>query len=385
MKIPLKYNVRSLLVRWPSTLMTVLGIGLTVAIIVVMLAMIRGLDLTFLETGDPQNLVAIRQGSANEVNSFFARDLFDSVRFLPGVLRDRDNEPMAVGELVTVINHPRKDGKDSNIMVRGTSEMGFRLRPEVTLVEGRGFRDGLREVVVSRSLSRRFAGLEWGDSIEINNVDWRVVGLFDADGGAYDSEIWAGYRDMAQVWQRPIYSSILLKAESLEAADQLSQRISGDQRIQLNALSQPDYYAQQTISSVGLKALTAFITLILGIGACFAIMNMMYGAVMSRRQEVATLRALGFRRRSILGSFLVESAVLSLLGGALGCILGSLFNGYSAGTSNFSSFSEVVFNFRVTQEVIGLSMAFSLVMGVIGGILPARRAATVRLIDVLRE
>ena len=385
MKIPLKYNIRSLWVRWPGTLMTALGIGLTVAIVVVMLAMIRGLDLTFLETGDPQNLVVIREGSMNEVNSFFARDLYDTVRFLPGVRRDADNEPMAVGELVTVINHPRRDGEDSNIMIRGTSEAGFRLRPEVVLVEGRVFTDGLREVIVSRSLSNRFAGLEVGDSVEIGNAEWRVVGLFDAAGGAYDSEIWAGYQDMAQVWQRPIYSSMLLRAESLEAVGPLSARISEDQRIQLNALAQPEYYAQQTISSVGLKALAVFITLILGIGACFAIMNMMYGAVMTRRQEVATLRALGFRRRSILGSFLMESAVLSLIGGALGCILGSLLNGYSAGTSNFASFSEVVFNFRITPEIIGMGMVFALVMGVIGGILPARRAATVRLIDVLRQ
>ena len=386
MKVPVKYSIRSLMVRRMGTIMTALGIGLTVGIVVVMMAMVRGLDMTFIETGDPQNLVVIRKGAANEVNSYFARGLFETVRFLPGVARSQDNEPEAVGEILVVINHKRKDGSDSNVIVRGTSEQGFQLRPDVRLVDGRSFRAGLRELIISRALVRRFADLGVGQTIEINNTDWKIVGTFETNGGAYDSEIWTGYQDVAQVWQRPIYSSILVRAQSVPDAQQLMKRISDDQRIQLDALQQDKYYADQTFaSSIGLKVLATLIAVIMGVGSCFAVMNMMYGAVSARQQEVATLRALGFRRRNILGSFLFESAVLALIGGAVGCLLGSLFNGYSAGTANFASFSEFVFNFRVTPDILLFGMAFALFMGLLGGFLPARRASKVRLIDVLRQ
>jgi putative ABC transport system permease protein len=385
MRIPIKYNIRSLMIRRVGTIMTALGIGLTVAVVVVMLAMVNGLDRTFTETGDEQNLVILREGSLNEVNSYFTRDLFEIIRFLPGVMRNAENEPLAVGELTVVITHPRKDGEDSNVMVRGTSETGFQLRPEVQLVEGRKFRDGLREMIVSQALTNRFADFNVGDTIVINRTEWKIVGSFESEGGAYDSELWAGYQDAAQVWQRPIFSSVLMRGESLEAAQELIQRIEDDDRIQLNAVTQSEYYAEQTVSSIGLKALAVFIAILMGVGACFAIMNMMYGMVMGRQQEIATLRALGFRRRSILASFLAESAILALVGGALGCALGFLFNGYSAGTSNFASFTEVLFNFQVSPKIIAVGLTFSLIMGVLGGVLPARRAAWTRLIDVLRE
>ncbi|GAB4236297.1 MAG: ABC transporter permease [Acidobacteriota bacterium] len=385
MKIPVKYNFRSLLVRRVSTAMTVLGIGLTVGIVVVLLAMIQGLDRTFTETGDPLNLIVLRKSSGSEVNSYFLRGIFETIRFLPGVARDEKNEPLAVGELVVVISLRRADGSEGNVVIRGTSERGFRLRPEVQIVEGRVFRSGVRELILSRSLLRRFPGLALGGTIDINNQPWRIVGIFDAGTTAYASEMWTGYQDVAEVWERPIYSSILLRAESPEAVAELKKRISDDRRLQLDAFSQPEYFADQTVTSVGLKVLATLVALIMGIGSCFAVMNMMYGQVMSRSQEVATLRAIGFRRRHILSSFVMESLLLGLAGGLVGCALGSLFHGYSAGTSNLVSFSEVVFNFRVTPEILIQGLAYALVVGLLGGFLPARRAATVKLIDVLRE
>jgi putative ABC transport system permease protein len=385
MKIPVKYNLRSLLVRRFGTVMTAFGIGLNVAIIVVMLAMVNGLDATLVETGESDNLICIREGSLNEVNSYFDRDKFDLIRFLPGVARDDNNEPAAVAEIVVGINRQRKDGESANLILRGTSEKGFELRPEFEIVEGRSFEDGLRELIVSESIAERFKGLAIGDIVKMHSNDWPVVGLFKTNGGAYDSEIWGGYEDISQVWQRPVHSSVLLRVDSPQNSAQLSERISEDERIQLNAVSQDEYFAEQTFSSIGLKALVGFIAVVMGIGSCFAVMNMMYGSVMSRQQEVAALRALGFRKFSILGSFLTESAFLALLGGIIGCVLGSLFHGYSAGTSNFASFSEIVFNFRITPEIVLQGMIYALVLGILGGLLPARRAASVQLIDVLRE
>jgi putative ABC transport system permease protein len=384
-KIPIRYNLGSLWARRTGTLMAVLGIGFTVSIIVSMMALVRGLDATFVETGHDNNLVIIRQGSQNEVNSYFSRDLYPTVRFLPGVAKDSDGEPLVVGDSVVVINHTRKDGASSNITVRGTSDIGYLLRPEVKITQGRRIRPGLREINVSQSLSGRFQNLALGEKIHFARSDWTVVGIFDAGGAAYDSEIWADYGEVCQDWDRPVYSSILLKAENASAAADIRKRIVDDQRINLQAIPQKKYYADQTSTSAGLKALGVFIALVMGIGASFAAMNMMYGAVMSRSKEVGTLRAIGFRRRHILGSFLMESVLLGLAGGILGCLMALPMNGIRAGTANFQTFSEVLFNFRITPGILFWGLLFSVVVGTLGGFLPARRASHTKLIDILKE
>jgi len=383
-KIPIRYNLGSLWARRTSTLMAVLGIGFTVAIFVTMMALVHGLDATFVETGQANQLIVIRQGSQNETNSYFNRDLFATVKFLPGVARGADGEPLVVGENVVIINHERLTGQASNLMVRGTSSACLPLRPEVRLVEGRWFNPGLREICASRSISKRFRDLNLGDTIHFARSEWKVVGLFDADGSAYDSEVWADYGEICQDWDRPSYSSILLRAENAAAAEDIRKRIADDRRINLQAVPQKKYYADQTNTSVGIKALGYFIAVVLGIGASFAAMNMMYGAVMTRSKEVATLRALGFRRRSILGSFLMESVILGLSGGILGCALALPLHGISSATANFQTFSEVLFNFRITPAILIRGMIYAAAVGALGGYLPARRAARARLIDIMR-
>ncbi len=383
--IPIRYNIGSLWVRRTGTLMAVLGIALTVSIVVTMMALVHGLESTFVDTGDENNLIIIRQGGQNEVNSYFSRDVFPTVRFLPGIAKGADGEPLAVGETLVIINHLRNNGQSSNMLVRGTSDMGFHLRPEVRIVEGRRFRPGLREVNVSQSLSSRFQNLKLGESIHMARSDWRVVGIFDAGGTAYDSELWASYEEVCQDWDRPIYSSILLKAESAEAAESIGKKVADDQRINLQAIPQVKYYADQTSASVGIKALGYFISIVMGVGASFAAMNMMYGAVMSRSKEVATLRSLGFRKRHILASFMMESILVGLAGGILGCLLALPIHGVSTGTASFQSFSEILFNFRITPAILFKGLLFATVVGALGGFLPARRAARMRLIDIMKE
>lgn len=385
MKIPLKYNLGSLWVRRVGTLMTALGIGLTVSIAITMMALVNGLDSTFVETGHPNQLIVIRDGALNEVNSYFNRDLFQTVRLLAGIAKDEQGEPMAAGEIIVVINHPRLTGESSNVIVRGTSAMGLKLRPEARLVQGRWFQRGLREIVVSESLSNRFQSMRLGDTLHMSRSDWKVVGVFNAAGTAYDSEILADYEEIAQDWDRPIYTSILLRATDAPAFAQIRQRIADDRRIHLQAVDQKEYFRGQTVSSAGIKALGFFIAMMMGVGSSFAAMNMMYGSIMSRSKEVGTLRALGFSRWSILSSFMVESILLALLGGVLGCLMALPLHGISTGTANFVTFSEILFNFRITPKMLLLGMLFAATVGVFGGGLPALRAARTNLINALRD
>ncbi len=384
MKIPIRYNLGSLWARRTGTLMAVLGIGFTVAILVTMMALVQGLDSTFVETGQDNQLVVIRQGSQNETNSYFNRDLMSTIRFLPGVAKGADGEPVVVGDNVVIINHERLDGQASNLMVRGTSMAGLALRPEAKLIQGRWFNPGLREICASQSLSKRFRDLALGNTIHFARSDWKVVGIFDAGGTAYDSEVWADYGEICDDWNRPSYSSVLLKAENSTAAQDIRKRVADDRRINLQAIPQKKYYADQTSTSVGIKALGYFIAVILGVGASFAAMNMMYGAVMTRAKEVATLRAIGFRRRNILGSFMMESVILGLAGGILGCLMAMPLHGISSATANFQSFSEVLFNFRITPAIIMRGLLYSTLVAVVGGYLPARRASRAKLIDIMR-
>ena len=385
MRIPLKYNLGSLWVRRVGTLMTALGIGLTVAICVIMSALVHGLDSTFIDTGHANHLIVIRQGSLNEVNSYFSRDLFPVISLLPGIQRDAANRPLTSGEIIVVISHPRQTGDPSNILVRGVEDAAFQLRPEIRIVQGRNIRPGLKELLVSLPISRRFQNMTLGSNFTMARSEWKVVGIFDSGGTAYDSEIWGDYHDVAGDWDRPIYSSILIAAEDPIAAKALQNRIADDRRIHLQAMSQQEYFRNQTISSIGLKALGTFIAMIMGIGSCFAAMNMMYATVMSRTREVATLRTLGFGRFSILSSFLVESMILASLGGLLGCLMALPMHGVSTGTANFSNFSEILFHFRITPQILLRGMVLALTLGFLGGLLPARRASRIRLLDALRD
>ena len=390
MKIPLKYNLRSLWVRRTGTIMTAVGIGLTVAVLLTMAALVNGLLLTFVSTGHPNDVVVLRKSSVSETNSYFNRDLYPTLRFLEGVARDQNDRPWAVGELIVVINHPRINGETSNVVIRGTSARGFELRPEVQLVAGRRFEKGVRELIVSQSLSQRFSDMKLGDTLTIASNDWKVVGVFDAGGTAYGSEIWGDYDEIALAWTRPMYTSVTLRARDNDAVHRIVQQVEDDRRLQLSAMPQKQYFAQQSISAGGITALGVFIAIVMGIGSCFAAMNMMFGTIMARSKEIGTLRSLGFRRRSILASFLVEAFLLAVAGGLAGWLLAIPVQAYAwfsgpLGSMNFLTFSEVVFNFRITPSILALGMAFSLIIGVVGGVLPAFRAARVRLLEVLRD
>jgi len=375
--IPIKYNLRSLVVRRVGTMMTIGGVALTVGIFVSILAMVNGLENTYIQSGEPLNLILLRKGSQAETNSYYDRSIKGIVETMNGV-------QAVSGEIVVIMNHPRVTGESANLIVRGISDQTFALRPKIKIVEGRMLKTGLREVLASRSVSNRFKDGRVGDSIHIGRTDWKVVGIFDASGTSYDSEIWGDYGDVAQEFDRPIYSSLLVRCADESSLKEVQQKVVDDRRLQMDAPRETEYFESQMGTVAPMKVLGYLVGIIMAIGSCFAVMNTMYAATAYRTREIATLRVLGFRRRNILLSFMLESLLLALIGGAVGCLIALPMNGMSTGTANFITFSEIVFQFRVTPRLMLTGLIFSAVMGTLGGLLPARLAAKIPIVRALR-
>ena len=339
--------------------------------------MVNGLENTYVNSGEPLNLVLLRKGSQTETNSYYNRSFKGIVETMNGV-------QAVSGEILVIINHPRLTGESANLIVRGISDKTFALRPKIKLVEGRMLKTGLREVMVSRSVSNRFKDGKIGDAIHIGRTDWKVVGIFDAARTPYDSEIWGDYGDVAQEFDRPIYSSLLVRCTDESSLKDVQQKIIDDRRLQMDAPRETEYFESQVGTAAPMKVLGYVVGIIMAIGSCFAVMNTMYAATAYRTREIATLRVLGFRRRNILLSFLLESLLLALIGGALGCLFALPMNGISTGTANFITFSEIVFQFRVTPRLMLIGLAFSAIVGTLGGFLPARLAARIPIVRALR-
>src|ERR1700677_4840661 len=395
MAIPISYNVRNLKLRKGLTIMTALGIALTVTTAIFLMALLAGLQKAFVSSGNPQNVLVLRKGSEAELSGGFDAALFPTLKVLPGIAKDSHGEPMVSGEWVVVIVLPRKDGTgEVNVTVRGMMPDGWEMRqlpngpkklPGVKLVEGRWFQTGQREVVVSKSIRSRFSHANIGDTMEFGKGSWKVVGVFDAGGSAYESEIWCDVNQMSADFDRQGgFSSAYLRATDAIAADALKNRVSDDQRLKLEGVLETDYYAKQTSSGAPIKYIGIVVAIIMAIGSSFAALNTMYAAVAYRGREIATLRVLGFSRPSILTSFVLESLLLALLGAAAGILLMLPFNGMETGTSNAVTFSEVVFALRITPEVAGAAIVFALIMGLVGGFAPAWHAARQNILSALR-
>src|ERR1700756_615538 len=387
MAIPISYNIRNLVLRKGLTIMTALGIALTVTTVVFLMALLAGLKQAFVSSGDPLNVLVLRKGSNAELSGGFDAALFPTLKNLPGIAKDSHGEPMASGEWVVVIVLPRKDGTgEVNVTVRGMMPDGLELRPKVKLVEGRWFTPGQREVVVSESIHKRFSHANVGDTLAFGKGPWQVVGVFDAGGSAYDSEIWGDVNQMATDFDRQGgFSSAYLRAADPVSAQALKNRVGDDQRLKLEGLLETEYYAKQTSSGAPIRIIGWIVAVIMAIGSSFAAMNTMYAAVAYRGREIATLRVIGFSKPSILTSFVLESLLLSLLGALVGIVLMLPFNGMTTGTSNAVTFSEIVFSLRMTLPVVVTAVGFALIMGLFGGIAPAWHAARRDIIAALRD
>jgi putative ABC transport system permease protein len=386
MAIPIAYNLRNLVVRKTTTLMTALGIALTVAVLLAMMALVSGLRATLSSSGDPLQIVVMRKGSESELVSNFTREQFQDLKFKQGIARARNGDPMASLELVTVINLASVDAPDGmNVSVRGLTPIGIEMRPELRILSGRWFQPGKREVVVGKSIAQRYPGAALGRRLTFGRGEWDVVGIMDAGQGAQNSEIFGDLNQISSDLQRvEVLSSALVRATDATAAAALLNSINDDQRLNMNAVSEKEYYALQTQSAAPIEFLGVFVSIIMAVGSSFAAMNTMYAAVARRAREIGTLRVLGFSRGSILFSFFVEAVLLAALGGLLGCLLVFPLNGVTTGIGS-TTFSELAFAFRVTPQIMVAGIVFATVLGAIGGVFPARMAARKEILAALRE
>ncbi len=387
MAIPLSYNVRNLIVRRTTTLMTALGIALTVAVLLSVLALVEGLRTAFQTSAHPLNILVMRKGSTAELNSNFTRAMFQDIKLKPGIARSSAGEPMASLEMVQVINLPRVDAPEgANVTIRGLPLVGTEIRPTLSMSAGRWFEPGKREVVVGKSIAERFPDAQLGRKLRFARGDWEVVGVMDGGRSAVNSEIWGDLNQMSSDYNRSeVLSAAIVRAEDPVAMQALINDLSADPKLNAVAKSEQSYFDAQTVSAAPVQFLGIFVSIIMAVGSCFAAMNTMYAAVSRRAKEIGTLRVLGFSRQSILTSFFFESLLLSLLGGLLGCLLVLPLNNITTGIGNFVTFSEISFNFSVTPVIMAMGVGFALFLGALGGLFPARNAARKEILTALRE
>jgi putative ABC transport system permease protein len=386
MKIPLAYNLRNLVVRKTTTLMTAAGIALTVAVLVSSLALVEGLRATFANTGNPLQILLLRKGSNSELGSSVTRESFALLRTMSGIARDSSNEPMVSLEMTQVINLPSVDDpKGMNVSLRGLLPTGIAMR-SVHLATGRWFQAGQREIVVGKSIAQRYPDAQFGHHLHFGRGDWRIVGIMDGGQSAVNSEIWGDLNQVSSDYDREDnLSSILVRASDAVAVPSLIKVIDDDRQLNLSGIPELAYYTSQTSSGAPLEFLGILVAIIMAIGSSFAAMNTMYAAVSRRSQEVGTLRVLGFSRASILVSFLIEALLLSIAGGILGCLITLPLNGVTTGVGNFFTFSEIAFHFRVGLSTMAIGVIFAAIVGVLGGVFPARNAAKKEILGALHE
>lgn len=385
MKIPLIYNLRSIMQRPASTAMTAVSIGLVVAVFVAMLALATGFRAALAKTGSPDNVIVLRQGAQDELSSGISRETARIIATFPHIASGEDGKPLVSPEIYVLLNPDRKTGGIGNVVARGVDDRAFGVRKGVRIVAGRRFESGASEVIIGRRIAERFVNMNIGDSLEFGGRKWAVVGHFASDGSGFESEVWGENEQFMPVFRGQVYQSVIFRLAPGATLDEAKRAMETDPRIQVSVRDEQDFYTSQSgILSTTLTIMAVFISAIMSVGAIFGAINTMYAAVASRSPEIAVMLTLGFKPRSVLASFLAEAAVIALIGGLLGCLFALPINGIATSTTNWQSFSEVAFAFRVTPMLLLYGVVFSVVMGVVGGFFPAWRAARMPVVQALR-
>ena len=387
MALPISYNVRNLRSRWKVTLLAIFGIALVVAAFVTILSMARGFSIALSSTGSDNNAIVTQRGSMSELSSWMDVGAANIVAVDPRVARGGDGKPLASCEVVVITARPTKDtGLPTNITFRGVTPTAFKVRNGIKIAEGRMFTPGLFEVIVGKKIADRLQGMEVGSIIPIQRKNWKVVGLFTADGSSFESEIWGDYDAMAPaIGRNGGCESLTVRLTNPAVLASFDKDLRANPQFQLQADSEKQYYENLAGPTAGaLMGLAAFVAIVMGIGAIFGAMNTMYAIVSQRTREIGTLRALGFSRFSILFSFVMESVLLAIVGGILGCLVALPMNGFTAATGT-NAFSELAFAFKVTPQLLIIGLIFAALMGIVGGLLPALRASRMPITRALRE
>jgi putative ABC transport system permease protein len=388
MAIPIIYNVRSVRARWTSTIVAVAGITGTVGVFIAMLSLARGFRATLVSSGSAENALVTRAGATSEMTSGLALDSVKIIQDAPGIARAADG-PLITHEAVLMAPIPlRSTGTDANVELRGVSPNVLAIRRNIKIIEGRMFTPGLPELVVGKNARSTYSGLTLGSAIALGTVRWQVVGVFDAGGSSFDSEVWGDAHLLNGAYNRPdtISQSVTVHLTSPEALQQLKDSLTSDPRLNVDVTREIDYYAKQSTRMTTLiTRLGGFVAMIMAIGAVFGALNTMYSAVAERGREIATMRALGFGAAAVVFSFLIEALLISFVGGGIGCLAVLPLNGLTTSTMNFQTFSNLAFAFKITPELLVKGIFFALIMGVIGGLLPAVRAARLPVATALRE
>ena len=386
MKIPFSYIFRNLWTRKVTTLLTAGGMALVVFVFAAVLMLDAGLKHTLVSTGSYDNAILLRQSSQTEIQSSVYRDQASLIETLPDIAHDANGDPLVSKEILVLTQVPKQgNDKPQNVVVRGLPPVGLVLRPQVKIVDGRMFHAGTSEIVVGRSIAENFAGVGIGERLRFAGREWTVVGTFDGGKSGFDSEIWGDVEQMMQAFRRTSYSSVIVRLQDRDEFSRLQKDISDDQRLILDVKQEPAFYEEQSKSlSTFISVLGITLSIIFSIGAMIGAMITMYAAVANRTGEIGTLRALGFRRASILAAFLLESVLLALVGGAMGLALASLLQAFTITTMNWQSFSQLAFGFYLTGGIVVKTMIFSVFMGLVGGFLPSIRAARLEIVDSLR-
>jgi len=386
--LPLVYNLRSVRGRWVSAIVAVAGIAGTVGVFVAMLALAKGFEATLVASGSRDNAVIRRAGATGEMDSVVTLEQLRVIEDAPGIAR-REGRAILSPEVVVIAAFPlRSTGTDANVVVRGVSPDVLQVRRKTRLAAGRFFGPGLPELVVGQNARHAYAGLDLGSSVRFGGGTWRVVGIFDAGDSAFDSEIWCDGRVLDQFYKRPvnIFQSVTARLASPASLGELKDSLSTDPRMTVQVDREVDYYEKQSRAITTLiTVLGSLVAAVMGVGAVLGALNTMYSAVAERSREIATLRAIGFGAGSIALSFLLESLLIALVGGLLGCLAVLPLNGLTTGTLNWQTFSHLAFAFRVTPALLGLGLGFALAMGLVGGVPPAIRAARAPVARALRE
>lgn len=385
MKIPIIYNIRSLLRRPVSSAMTMLGVALVVGVFIAMLALANGFKMALIRTGSPDNVVVLRKGADSELSSGISRDNAAIISALPQVARDAGGRPLASPEVFVPMNLDAAGGGDRLVVARGVNVVAFQVRHSVRIVEGRTFTPGRDEVIIGTSIAPLLTHGAVGDTIHFAGRGWLVAGHFSSGGSAFESEIWGENEQLMPALRGQVFQVVVLRLADPARFDEARRALENDPRFQVDAHRESEFYASQSlILRQILNFLAVFITGIMAIGAVFGAVNTMYAAVASRTDEIAVLLTLGFPPRSVLASFLAEAAFLALAGGLLGCLVALPINGVVTSTTNWSSFSQLAFQFMVTPAILVRGVIFALVMGVLGGYFPARRAARIPVVQAIR-